>query len=463
MKYKNINRFACNLISILNIALFLMVWMGFYNDYCFDIYKTQGVCFSVLLFVVIYAYLCKLYKAYRMERNTILEGVISQIIALGISDLILYVECCLIFNQYVNILPGLITYCAQVGISAVLLLVFKRIFIHFNVPQRTVLVYGSGLCEAEVKEYICKINAKHTYLFQIMCVVEETESISTVVKDGATFDTLMLYEVSEECKAQLIQHCIRTKKNIFFTPSVQNIIVSHCESRHYIDSPLLKYDFLYIKRSTLVMKRVQDILISLIGIILTLPIMLLITIAIKIEDGGTVIYKQKRCTLNGREFYVYKFRSMIEDAEKDGFIPCVANDSRITHVGNVIRKIRMDELPQLFNVLLGHMSLVGPRPERVEHIKKYTEELPEFVLRSRVKAGLTGYAQVYGKYNTSAADKLKLDMMYIEKLSIIEDFKLILLTIKIIFISESTEGFAVSKSQEIASTKDELSEHMKEI
>jgi len=141
---------------------------------------------------------------------------------------------------------------------------------------------------------------------------------------------------------------------------------------------------------------------------------------------------------------------MIPDADKDGFRPCIANDDRITKVGRIIRKVRLDELPQLFNILFGQMSLVGPRPERIEHVQAYTAELPEFVLRARVKAGLTGYAQIYGKYNTTAYDKLRLDLMYIENQSLILDFKLVLLTIKVLFVSESTEGFEESKSKAIA-------------
>ena len=177
------------------------------------------------------------------------------------------------------------------------------------------------------------------------------------------------------------------------------------------------------------------------------PIMLITALCIKMYDHGPVFFKQKRLTIDGKEFYVYKFRSMITDAEKDGVARLATqNDSRITPVGKVIRATRIDELPQLINIFKGDMSVVGPRPERPEIAKEYEEQIPEFSYRLRVKAGLTGYAQIYGKYNTTAYDKLKMDLMYIESYSILEDLKLILATFKIIFTKESTEGVEDGKT-----------------
>jgi len=190
------------------------------------------------------------------------------------------------------------------------------------------------------------------------------------------------------------------------------------------------------------MMRAMDILLCLIAMIPALPIMLIVAIAIKLEDGGPVFYKQKRVTLGGKEFDILKFRSMIVDAEKAGLsIPATGKDPRITKVGNIIRACRVDELPQILNILKGDMSIVGPRPERIEHMEKYSVDIPEFAYRLKVKGGLTGYAQIYGKYNTSAYDKVRLDLMYIENYSLVLDIKLILLTIRIMLKKESTEGF----------------------
>ena len=195
------------------------------------------------------------------------------------------------------------------------------------------------------------------------------------------------------------------------------------------------------QKNYIILKRGIDIILSLCGIVILSPLWLLLAAAVKCESKGPVLFKQKRLTIDGKEFYVYKFRSMIVDAEKDGVARLAkAGDSRITPVGKVIRATRLDELPQLLNIIKGDMSLVGPRPERPEIAKEYEKEIPEFAFRLKVKAGLTGYAQIYGKYNTTAYDKLKLDMMYIESYSFINDLKLILSTFKIMFMKESTEG-----------------------
>jgi lipopolysaccharide/colanic/teichoic acid biosynthesis glycosyltransferase len=178
--------------------------------------------------------------------------------------------------------------------------------------------------------------------------------------------------------------------------------------------------------------------------------MLIAAIAVKVEDGGDVFFKQARVTRGGKVFNIVKFRSMVMNAEKDGKPrPAIEGDPRITRVGRFIRKTRIDELPQLFNILAGQMSLVGPRAERVEHVELYTKKIPEFKYRLSVKAGLTGYAQIYGKYNTSAQDKLLLDLLYIEKQSLVVDAKIMFLTIKTVFTSESTEGFTDETSKRI--------------
>jgi lipopolysaccharide/colanic/teichoic acid biosynthesis glycosyltransferase len=175
-------------------------------------------------------------------------------------------------------------------------------------------------------------------------------------------------------------------------------------------------------------------------LVVLLPFMLITALIIKLYDGGPVFYSQVRLTINGRKFRVLKFRSMVTDAEKGGARLEAENDDRITPVGKVIRKIRFDELPQLFNILKGDMSFVGPRPERTELAEKYELTMPEFKYRLKVKAGLTGYAQVMGKYNTTPYDKLKLDLMYIERQSFRLDMKLLLMTVKIVFIPDATEG-----------------------
>ena len=188
-------------------------------------------------------------------------------------------------------------------------------------------------------------------------------------------------------------------------------------------------------------KRLLDIVFSLCGLICLAPVFLLLTAWIRLDSPGPVFFKQKRCTKDAKVFDILKFRSMIVNAEAAGVTPSTKGDPRITRVGNIIRKLRIDELPQLINILIGQMSFVGPRPERVEHVEMYSKDVPEFKYRMKVKGGLTGYAQVYGKYNTTPYDKLRLDLLYIENQSLVLDIKLILLTIRTVFQPESTEGF----------------------
>lgn len=188
-------------------------------------------------------------------------------------------------------------------------------------------------------------------------------------------------------------------------------------------------------------KRAMDIVLAVILLLVLWPFMLLTALAIYLYDRGPVLYKQTRCSLYGKEFSIYKFRSMITDAERDGVARLAGkSDDRITPVGKWIRKTRLDELPQLLNVLRGDMSFVGPRPERPELVREYEKDLPEFDYRMHVKAGLTGYAQIYGKYNTVPYDKLKLDLYYVEHYSLWQDIQLLILTTKIVFSPDSTEG-----------------------
>ena len=188
-------------------------------------------------------------------------------------------------------------------------------------------------------------------------------------------------------------------------------------------------------------KRTMDVVLSLIGAIITLPFFLVIAICIKATDGGPVFYKQTRLTKDGKEFEIIKFRTMIQDAEKQsGARLASEGDDRILPVGRLLRRLRLDELPQIYNILKGEMSLVGPRPERPELAAEIEKEIPEFAYRLKVKAGLTGYAQVYGKYNTTFYDKLKQDLVYIRNYSVWLDLKLMIMTPKIMFMKESTEG-----------------------
>ena len=207
------------------------------------------------------------------------------------------------------------------------------------------------------------------------------------------------------------------------------------------------------KKKSLLLKRAFDVVMSSLMIVMLCPVLLAVAVWIKVDSEGPVFYRQERVTQYGRKFRIFKFRTMVTNADKMGTLVTTKNDSRITKVGEKIRKCRLDELPQLFNILRGDMSLVGPRPERIENVYEYSKKYPEFELRHRVKGGLTGFAQLYGKYNTSPEDKLHMDLIYVETYSLLLDLKLLILTFKVLFMRESTEGFSEKANENVRASK----------
>lgn len=265
--------------------------------------------------------------------------------------------------------------------------------------------------------------------------------METIKEKILDFEAVIICDVPSNLRNQILKFTYDKSIRTYITPKISDVILRGSEEIHLFDTPLLLSRNLGLSFEQRVIKRAMDLVMALICFVIASPFMLVTALAIKLYDRGPVLYSQERLTLNGKIFKVYKFRSMIVDAEKDGVARLAKdNDSRITPVGKIIRKIRFDELPQLFNILKGDMSFVGPRPERPEIAKQYEETIPEFSYRLKAKAGLTGYAQVMGKYNTTPYDKLKLDLMYIQQQSIVLDIRILLLTIKTIFVPDSTEG-----------------------
>ena len=316
-------------------------------------------------------------------------------------------------------------------------LVGKRFTIAFGKPEKTLVISGAD----NVNEFLQKFD-KIGHIFTIEKVVSADILKGDWKKEVAPYQAVIFYEVSSKKRSEVIWYCMQSRKSLYITPQLSEITMKGFGARHLIDTPMMKYEYRSERFWYNLVKRVVDILLSLTALILLSPLLLLTALAIKLEV-----------------FEILKFRSMIVDAEKGGkSIPCRSGDPRITRVGRVIRKLRIDEFPQIINVLKGDMSIVGPRPERIEHVEEYTKEIPEFSYRLRVKGGLTGYAQIYGKYNTSPYDKLRLDLQYIEKQSILLDLKLILLTIKIMFVPESTEGFTEEKSAQMTEKTKSINE-----
>ena len=432
------SRISSASIVLLQLVMFGFIWISYYNLFAFRTHRLTGGLVSLLLYYAIYSRLVRIYRADKVAQYSIGETVFSQLLAFGITDLIFYVECCFIARKYVSVLPGAVTVVVQFFVTCLWAVIAKRYYLAHITPQETVVIYG----DMSVKGFLRKIEEKPWNLFDIHKKVSAGEGMEALKAAIDCSETVILYQIDYQLREELMYYCINQRKVFYVTPTITDIVASGFENRHFIDSPLMKYNCYQESLGMAFFKRCMDIGVSLFGLIITLPITLVTMLAIKLEDGGAVFFRQERYTKDWKRFHIIKFRSMVMDAEKDGAQLCRVGDSRITRVGAVIRRFRIDEIPQLLNVLKGDMTLVGPRPERVENVEKYTEELPQFAYRLQVKSGLTGYAQLYGKYNTSAYDKLRLDLIYIENRSLILDLKLIMLTLKILFIPESTEGFS---------------------
>ena len=312
-------------------------------------------------------------------------------------------------------------------------LVYRKAF----PPRELLLIHGERTIEDIMRKFASRPDKYK--IAKCMDIAEGQEAVQKEILESQM--AVVLWDIPTPDRNTLFKFCYSRSIRVYMMPKITDVLLKGADQLHLFDTPILLSREFSLKVEQRIAKRLIDIVCSLILLVISAPFQLITAIAIKLYDGGPVLYKQIRCTTNGREFEILKFRSMRVDAEKDGVARLAAkNDSRITPIGKFIRAVRIDELPQLFNILRGDMSFIGPRPERPQIIEQYMEEMPEFALRMKVKAGLAGYAQVYGKYNTTPYDKLKLDLFYIENYSLWLDIKLMLLTLKILFKPESTEG-----------------------
>lgn len=449
MKNKRITHVATIALILCNVGLFAMIWLDYYNAFAFRSHRPEGAVGAIAAYYVIYRWLSKLYRGYAIASSGIDETVLSQFISFGISDLALYVACCLLRRNYVSVLPGAGVVLAQLVGTTLIVWIAKRYLLSHIEPDRTLLIYGGKETEDSARRFADRLQSKYGHLFDVCRMEPEDRTARELFEGIAQCERVIFFGVSSEKRALCMERCLDEGKVFFFVPEFEDIICRSCTVKNFLDTPLMRYDYSYKRNRNYVLKRAFDVVLSMLFLVVFAPVMLVVAVCIKAEDGGPVFYKQERVTQNGRRFSIFKFRSMVVDAEKYGARPATADDPRITRVGRVIRKTRIDETPQVLNVLLGQMSLVGPRPESSMLVQLYEKEVPEFRYRHRVKGGLTGYAQVYGKYNTTPEDKLKLDMLYIENQSFLLDFKLILLTIKTMFTPESTEGFDKNRSRDI--------------
>lgn len=447
---RNITNAASAIITALMTALFAAVWLLFYNSIVFCTHQVLGAVCSILVWTVLYLMFSKTYRAFKIASCAIGETAFSQFLSIGFADLIMWVAGCLAARYYVNILPGAATVVVQVIVGFVWATKAKQYFLNHVQPRECLLLYEKNDEAANARSFAEKIENTYGHLFRITRRFPVGDDLTAVCNEIYRYPVVFIDTINLEKRQRVMKYCIDTGKQVYMTPTVQDVIARGYDVKHFIDTPTLGYNGGFKIKQTYVGKRTLDVIISLLMIVVTSPIMLVAAIAIKIEDHGKILFKQKRVGLNGRVFNILKFRSMVEDAEKDGKPrPCTVGDPRVTKVGKILRSTRADELPQLFNILKNDISLIGPRAERIEQQELYSKELPEFSYRLRVKAGLTGYAQAYGKYNTSPRDKLLMDLLYIEQQSFLTDLKIFFLTVKTVFTPEATEGFDDEKSKAI--------------
>lgn len=420
------------------MVLFFLVWKFFYREegdnmfYGYGKFVIMGL-YGLLILMVFSSY--DSFKFGYLKRVDLLTG---QWIGLLIVNFITYLQIALIANKVVAVWPMLLLTLAECLVSFAAVVVFSRLYHIMHEPKNMIMVYGTENARA-LEE---KINQRADIYHVSRTVAADEMSVEDLLQEISRYDAVVLNDLHGQTRNDILKYCYGKKIRTYVVPKLTDIILRHAEDINLFDTPMVLSKGLGPTQNQLVVKRAIDVLFCILALIPGLPIMLGVALAIKLDDHGPVFYKQKRVTQNERTFNILKFRSMIVDAEKDGVsVPATDHDPRITRVGRFIRATRIDELPQVINILRGDMSIVGPRPERVEHHEAYSAEIPEFRFRTKMKGGLTGYAQVYGKYNTSAYDKIRLDLMYIENYSLLLDIKLIFLTLQTMIKPEATEGF----------------------
>lgn len=446
--YKRIITFSEGVLLLAaEVLLFARMWYTEYADNTQAIqipFWNKGNWAVIGMYAVIIYLFTKLYGGYKVGFLRVMDVLFSQILSLVCANIVGYVELCIIARNYLPALNMIELTFLEIIVIFIWVFVCRMMYRKFYPPRHLLLVYGYKT----PTEFIDKINArKDKYIIADRIHVSEGEK--ALKEKILQYDGVILCETKAYIRNELVKYCFEHSIRSYVVPKLSDIIILGAEPIHLFDTPLLLSRNQGLTGEDMIFKRLMDIIVSLIMIIIFSPFMILIALAIKLYDRGPVFYKQNRLTLNGRVFKIMKFRSMRMDSEEHGAQLARKHDDRITPVGRVIRATHLDELPQLFNILKGDMSVVGPRPERPEIAAQYRETFPEFDYRLKMKAGLTGYAQVYGKYNTTPRDKVKLDLTYYEQYSLWLDLKLILLTFKILFQKENTEGIDANQTTAI--------------
>ncbi|MCR5746166.1 MAG: sugar transferase [Lachnospiraceae bacterium] len=424
------------ILCILETAVVIYIMNRYYNHEFRTMLYLRGHILMSGIYIVILIFLGRVFGGLMVGVRKTGEVLFSHFFMTVFADLSFYVLLVLLSLMFPNPAALIAGAVVQITLAFIIIFVMGSWYRKIFRPYDVLLIYGRD----SVDDFALKLETRKDQ-FHVSAMIdagEDPEVIKSAIDKTAT---VMLVDIEAARRNKIFKYCYENSKRIYVMPKISDIILNGASPIHLFDTPLLLTEGNPFEYEERVIKRAWDIFFSLFLLVILSPVMLITAMIIKLSDGGPVFYRQIRCTKNAKRFEILKFRSMVVDAEKAGkAVLATQDDPRITKVGKVIRKCRIDELPQLINVLKGDMSFVGPRPERPEFIEKYMEEMPEFSYRMKVRAGITGYAQLYGKYNTKPYDKLKFDLYYIEQFSLGLDIRLMILTFKILFTKESTEG-----------------------
>ncbi len=439
-RYKRLIMFLASLLVIgLQTANFAYIWFTEYNyrEVIGVLYWRRGNWALIILYAVMLLMISKLFGALKVGYLRVLDVIISQILSVLLTNFIAYLQLALIgrWKFLANIRPMLRLTAVNLVIALVWVVFMRWVYVTLYPPRQMILIYDHTSPEKLLKNV-----ASRKDKFVIGKAVQLSRGMDYIKEQIPHFESVLIGDIPSHERNLLLKYCYEKNIRCYCSPKISDIMVMSSEKMNLFDTPLLLFRNRGLTVEQQFFKRAFDLIVSLIGVVVLSPLFLLIALLVKGYDGGPVFYRQERLTKDGKVFLVYKFRSMRVDSEKNGARLAMKHDSRVTPVGKVLRNLHFDELPQLFNIIAGDMSLVGPRPERPEIAAQYTKKIPEFAYRLKVKAGLTGYAQVYGKYNTTPYDKLKLDLTYIENYSFFLDLQLLATTVKILFQKENTEG-----------------------
>lgn len=441
-----IKKLKRTVVFVLKLALFASLFgiffgiFGIKNPWLFNLSRTTGV--TMVTFVVLGIALMSVYGGYSIGTQKSKPIVHSMALATIMTDLVTHLQLSIMNtseknnDHFVYETPHLLLLVIVLQILVIVFFAYFGNYVYFSLepPEKCCVISSSRHSLGNIIPKIRRF--KKQYEIDEIIRYNDPQVLDVILRSNTVF----LYDVPAKERNDLISFCYQTQKNLYYNFETIDVVSQGAKYVTLDDKSMVMYTAKDLTMEQRIVKRLTDLAVSIVGLVLTSPVMLGCAIAIKLDDGGKVFYKQKRLTKYGRVFEVYKFRTMKEANSINKSV--TENDDRITRVGRVLRKFRIDELPQLLNILVGDMTVVGPRPEMLENVEKYTEELPEFSYRLRMKAGLTGLAQISGKYNTSPKDKLVMDLMYIENYSIWQDFKLIFQTITVFLkASESTEAF----------------------